>query len=149
MKITGDVLVMAPAERVWQVLMDPEVLCRIMTACQEAYRLDDTHYAAKVATKMKLIPVRADVQGELLEAREPEFARVNITGETSLLPGSFSGLLTVHLEEAEGATRITYAVEAAILGRLGAIGEPLIRSTVHKIAEKFAANATAYLAEQP
>lgn len=147
MRFTGQVRIEASPEQVWNVFMDPDALCRITPACQEAHRVDERRYAATIATRMKLIPVEAAVRGELLDAREPEQMLIGIAGETTNLPGSFHARLALDLRSDGAATAVSYTLEGAMLGRIGTLGEPLLRSTVQKVAEKFAANASAYLSQ--
>lgn len=143
MLLNGEVLIDAPASAIWMVFMDPALLCRAMPACQEAHRIDDLHYEATLATRIKLITVSAHCIGELLEAVEPTQLVVGIEGEIAPIWGHFRAGVTVDLAPQEGETLARYRFEAEIFGRAGNLSEPLIRSTAHKLAVRFGNNVAA------
>ena len=145
MKVGGSFQVNAPIEEVWQVFMDPEQLCRVMPGCEGARRIDATHYEATLATKVQFMTIRARALGELVEQREPEHLVVEMTGETLAMAGAFRARLELDLHPEAEATEVRYDFDVTMLGRLGSLGAPMVRSTARKLSEEFAGNVSAYL----
>jgi carbon monoxide dehydrogenase subunit G len=138
MQLTGEVRVQAPADEVWRVFMTPDLLCRAVKGCEEIKRVDEHHYDARLAVKVQFMTVRARVAGELVAAREPEHLVVDLEGETAGITGAFKGRVTLDLGREGATTRGRYLVEGTILGPLGGMGEPILRSAAQKFATRFA-----------
>ncbi len=158
MKLTGEFEVPASAREVWAVFMDPQQLCRVLPGCEAARQIDATHYEASLATKVQFMTIRARAAVELIETEEPpeqiaglSAARghlvAELVGETLAMAGAFRARLALDLNEEEGRTQGRYAMEVTMLGRLGSLGEPIVRSTAQKQGDQFAANVSALFQE--
>jgi len=110
--------------------------------CESARQVDETHYEAALAIKVQFMTIKAQLTGELLEAKEPNHLVFEVVGETKVMAGAFRALATIELASQDEGTRVHYAFDATMLGRLGSLGEPLIRSTAKKFADKFADNVS-------
>ena len=146
-EITGEFVVAAPPAEVWDILMDPETICRLATSCEEARQIDATHYEGTVRARLGFVTIRASVRGELLEASEPNRMTVALEGETHGLPGTFRGIARVDMANVGGETHGQYSFDLSILGRLGALGRPLLQVTAQRMAETFAGKMSRHLAE--
>jgi len=145
MRVEGDFSVDAPIEEVWHLFLDPEKLCRVMPGCEEAHRIDETHYEATLATKVQFMTVRARALGELVEQLAPTHLVVEMTGETLAMAGAFRGRMELRLRGENGETDVHYDFDITMLGRLGSLGAPIVRSTARRITDEFAANVSSYL----
>jgi carbon monoxide dehydrogenase subunit G len=135
--MTGEFLIPAPRQTVWEALNDPEILKQSIPGCDEIEKLSDTELAAKVTAKVG--PVKARFAGKVvLSDLDPPNA-YKITGEGSGGAAGFAkGGATVRLADAEaGGTRLTYTVEAHVGGKLAQIGSRLIDATARKMAQEF------------
>ena len=63
MDLTGEQLIAAPRQRVWEALNDPQILALCIPGCEEVVRLSDTAFEAKVL--MKIGPLRARFSGRV------------------------------------------------------------------------------------
>lgn len=140
MRVDGAIHVDLPIDRVWEVITDPSQLCPVMPGCEEAHQIDATHYAATFGTKVQFMTIRANATGEVLEWQEPHRLVVDGVGETLSFAGAFRARMTVELEEVDGGTDVRYSFDLTMFGRLGSLGEPIVRGAAKKIADKFAAN---------
>lgn len=145
MRVEGTFSVNAPIEEVWDLFLDPEKLCRVMPGCEEAHRVDATHYEATLATKVQFMTIRARALGELIEQLEPTHLVVEMTGETLAMAGAFRGRMELHLHGEDGVTNVRYDFDITMLGRLGSLGTPIVRSTARRITDEFATNVSSYL----
>jgi carbon monoxide dehydrogenase subunit G len=142
MRLEGEIEIAGSVEEVWKIFMDPALLCRITPGCESARQVDETHYEASLAVKVQFMTVKAQLRGELLQAEEPRLLIFEVVGETRVMAGAFRALATVELTPQDGRTRVHYDFDTTLLGRLGNLGEPLVRSTARKFANKFAANVS-------
>jgi carbon monoxide dehydrogenase subunit G len=59
MKVSGEALIPAPRERVWEALNDPEVLKQCIPGCEEIVKKSPSQFEARVVAKVG--PVKAKV----------------------------------------------------------------------------------------
>lgn len=140
MRIEGKIEVDAPIEDVWCVFMDPTRLCQVMPGCEQATQVDATHYEATMAIRVQFMTIRARATGELLEVEVPRHLVASVVGETFVMAGAFRATLTVDLRPEGDSTGVQYVFDLAMLGRLGSLGEPIVRATAQKVATQFGAN---------
>ena len=137
MDMTGEHRIAAPRARVWEALNDPEVLKRCIPGCEAVEKSSDTAFSARVMAKVG--PVKARFSGEVsLSDLDPPNG-YTISGEGKGGAAGFArGGAEVRLAEAgEGATVLSYNVNAQVGGKLAQIGSRLIDSTAKKMAGDF------------
>ena len=137
MKMTGEEVIAAPRQAVWDALNDPEILKQAITGCQEIKKKSDTEFEAKVGAKVG--PVKASFTGDVkLSKLNPPRSYV-ITGEgKGGVAGFAKGGATVRLSDTgDSATKLSYDVDAQVGGKLAQIGSRLIDSTAKKMAADF------------
>jgi carbon monoxide dehydrogenase subunit G len=137
MELTGEQLIPAPRETVWQALNDPEVLQASIPGCESLNRTADNAFEAKV--KAKVGPVSASFTGAVTLSNIDPPKSYTISGEgKGGVAGFAKGGADVRLEEAEGGqTRLLYDVKAQVGGKLAQIGSRLIEGTAKKLAGEF------------
>jgi uncharacterized protein len=140
MDMTGQQIIPAPRQTVWEALNDPDVLKECIPGCEEIEKTGDHGFTAKVSAKVG--PVKAKFAGavELQDLNPP--VSYTIVGEGKGGAAGFAkGGAKVNLEETtengEPATLLTYEVNASVGGKLAAIGSRLIDSTAKKYANDF------------
>lgn len=137
MKMTGEEIIAAPRQAVWNALNDPEILKQAITGCEEIKKKSDTEFDAKVTAKVG--PVKASFIGHVkLSKLNPPRSYV-ISGEgKGGVAGFAKGGATVRLSDTgDSATKLSYDVDAQVGGKLAQIGSRLIDSTAKKIAADF------------
>jgi uncharacterized protein len=126
MIVTGEHLFPGPRDAVWALLHDPAVLRRAMPGCRELVRTGEFVYEG--ALRVGVGPVTAAewaLRVELTERVPPESYRMMIDGHGTL--GFTRGSATVRLEEApDGATRMLYAADLQVGGRVAGVGQRLL-----------------------
>lgn len=146
MELDGSYRVKAPAETVWSALFDRDVLARAIPGCRELEQTGDTSFRAVV--QLKVGPVSARFKGnvELSDIVPPRSCTLTGAGSGGLA-GFARGTAKVLLSEAGDDTNLTYTAEAALGGKLAALGSRLITATAKKLAAEFFSNFAAILAE--
>ena len=137
MQMNDSVLVPAPQDKVWAALNDPEMLAKCIPGCQKLESNAPGEMTATVVVKVG--PVKASFSGKvtLSDIDAPNGYRISGEGSGGVA-GFAKGGATVKLT-AEGpeSTRLEYAVDAQIGGKLAQLGSRLIDGTAKKLAGEF------------
>jgi uncharacterized protein len=136
MEMTGERLIQASREIVWAGLNDPDVLRRSIDGCETLDKLSDTQMTAKVVARLG--PVKAKFGGRVsLSDLDPPNG-YTLTGEGNGAGAGFAkGVAKVRLADENGATRLTYEVQADVSGKIAQIGSRLIEGSAKKMAADF------------
>jgi hypothetical protein len=145
MELVGEVAIPASRERVWDALNDRAVLQSCIPGCEEL--VDESPTVRKARVMVKVGPVRARFNGRmtLTESEAPQRCVLGFEGSGGAA-GMASGRSQVELHEDGGGTRLTYAVKAAVGGRLGQIGGRMIDASAKQLADQFFDALRAHLA---
>lgn len=136
MDMTGEFVIPAPRQKVWEALNDPAILQQCIPGCETIEKLSDTELQAKVVAKVG--PVRAHFGGKVTLSDLDPPNGYKISGEGSGGAAGFAkGGAAVRLSDEGQATRLSYKVEAHVGGKLAQIGSRLIDATARKMAEDF------------
>ena len=129
----------ASPDVVWAAILNPEVLRECVPGCESLTGSVEDGFEAVVAQKVG--PVSARFTGIVkLSDIEPGRA-VTISGEGKGGPAGYAkGGAKVTLEPIEGGTRLTYAVEANVGGKIAQLGSRIIDSFAKKLADAFFEN---------
>jgi hypothetical protein len=136
MDLAGEVAIPASRERVWQALNDAAVLRACIPGCEEL--VDESPTVRRARVLVKVGPVRARFEGRMTlgEVQAPQRCVLGFEGSGGAA-GIASGRSQVELHEEGAATRITYAVKAAVGGKLGQIGGRMIDASARQLADQF------------
>ena len=135
MKVEGSASIPAPRERVFAMLLDPEVLKRAITGCEEFTPTGEG--AVRIKMSAGIASIRGRVEGEVLvnESRPLEHYRLAMKGKGM---GSFvEGWAAIDLSEADGITHVAFQGEATIGGMIAAVGSRMIDLAVKKALGDF------------
>jgi uncharacterized protein len=136
MNMSGEAVIPAPRDVVWQALNDPDILKQCIPGCQSIERTSDTEFRAKVVAKVG--PVKATFTGivHLSDLDPPNSYRISGEGKGGLA-GFATGGANVRLDEVHDGTKLHYDVEAQVGGKLASLGSRLIDSTARSMAGQF------------
>ena len=136
MTMTGDYVLPADRQKVWNALNDAETLKACIPGCESFEKVGDSQFAAVATTKIGPVKARFKGQVTLSDLDPPNGYRISGEGSGGMA-GFAKGGAVVRLEEADGGTRLVYDVEAQVGGKLAQIGQRLINSAAKKIADDF------------
>ena len=147
MKLTGSYQINADKQKVWEALNDPEVLKQAIPGCEEFKKNSDTEFTATATNKIG--PFNASFTGdiELKDLNPPNSYK--IIGSGNSLVGFASGEAEVKLETIDNGTRLDYAVEANVGGKIAQVGSRLIDITAKKLADIFFKKFTDIISAKP
>lgn len=142
MRMTGEERIAAPRDAVWQALNDPAVLRQCIPGCQSLERDGEDRLRAEIAVKIGPIGARFAGTVTLSEIDAPNGYRISGEGQCGTV-GHARGGAKVTLAADGLATRLSYAVEAEVGGRLAQLGGPIIDATAKQLAGQFFRNFNA------
>jgi uncharacterized protein len=136
MKMSGEEIIPASIETVWNALNDPDVLKQCIPGCESITKTSPTEMTARVVAKVG--PVKAGFNGsvKLKDLKPPHSYRIEGKGEGGLA-GFATGGASVHLETVPEGTMMTYDVDAQVGGKMAMLGSRLIDSTARSLAGQF------------
>ena len=136
MEMTGEQLIPQSQDVTWKALNDTEVLKACITGCESIEQTSDNEY--QIVLTAKVGPVSAKFKGKmmLLDIVAPDSYRITFEGQGGVA-GFAKGEASVNLSPAEGGTKLAYAANAMIGGKLAQVGSRLIDGVAKKIAGEF------------
>jgi len=150
MKFTGEVTVKVPRAEVYRALRDARMLASCVEGVRDLQETAPDHYAAVFETKVAYMKFSFKVAVEVTRAEEPNLIEAKVEGTPLGIVGRLTATTVTRLSDAgqgaEPATRIDYEVEAAITGKLGSLGQPVLRSKAKEMERQFAARLEAAFA---
>jgi uncharacterized protein len=147
MKIEGTQEVRASRERVFQALLDPEVLMRCIPGCERLERTGENAYAATLRAGVGSIKGLFTGNVRLEDVRAPEHYRMVIDGKGQ--PGFLKGAGDLDLEEQDGVTVVKYAGDAQIGGTIAGVGQRMVQGAARMMAAQFFAAIEAEAQRDP
>jgi carbon monoxide dehydrogenase subunit G len=140
MKFTGELIVSAPREQVFDKLRDARFFASCVEGVRDLKELTPTTYAATFETKIAYIRFKFEVAVEMTRADRPEAIEAKIEGKPHGIVGRLSATSGAKFVEKDGGTLIRYAIEANLTGRLGSIGQPVLKSKAKEMERQFVQN---------
>jgi carbon monoxide dehydrogenase subunit G len=83
---------------------------------------------------------------QVVRAEEPRDIEAKIEGTPVGIVGRLTATSLTRLTEMAGVTRIDYDVETALTGKLGSLGQPVLRAKAKEMERQFAARLAAAFA---
>jgi len=138
MKFTGDIAIVAPREAVFAKVRDARFFASCVEGVQNLREIDCDHYKAVLETKIAYLKFKFDVAVEVLRIDPPNEIEARIEGTPSGIVGRLSARSLTRLAEEDGGTRVSYEIEAALTGKLGSLGQPVLRAKAKEMERQFA-----------
>lgn len=133
---SGEARFAASRKQLWDTLLDPDTLAAIVPGCHSVTKLSDTHFRADVTLGVGPVKGRYTVDIALSDLVEP--SRATLQGSARGALGSGSGIGHVRLEETgDGGTRLSYDYEAAVGGKVAAVGGRLLDGAARMVIGQF------------
>lgn len=116
----GSTRIPAPPDAVFDVLMDPQALAKVIPGCDELHRTGPDTYKADVTLRIGMIKARYEATIALSDIRRPHSLRLSGAGVSSL--GGAKGQGDITLTAVEGGTLMEYRYEAEVSGKVASVG---------------------------
>ena len=146
MKVEGEISVQAPREVVFARLSDAPFFTSCVDGVKELTAIDGTHYSALFATRIAYLRFTFKVNVEMIRIEPPTRIEAKIEGTPLGVVGRMTATAATELVEDGDQTTIRYSIEATITGKLGSMGEPVLRAKAKEMEKQFSKNLIAAFA---
>ena len=146
MNVSGEFTVKAPRDQVFNTLRDASSFVRFVDGVHDLKEIDATHYQAVFETKVAYMKFKFNVTVEVTRIDAPSVIEAKIEGTPLGVVGRLTAKSTTTLTEAGDETKVVYAVESTLAGKLGSIGQPVLRSKAKDMEKIFASRLQAHFA---
>ena len=135
MDISATYTFAAPAETVWNLLIDPAVVAGCLPGCESMVPDGEDRYRATL--KLAVAAVSGEYEGtvELADQLPPTSYRMIVDGTGR--PGWVKGEASVALTETDGTTTVTVEGRAQIGGLVARVGQRLLGSVSKMMMDRF------------
>ena len=137
MNVTGAITVAAPREAVFNALKNAPFFASCIDGVRDLKEIDATHYDAVIEAKVAYMRFNFKVSVELTRLAPPEEIEAKIEGTPLGVVGRLTATSMTRLTEAEGQTLIQYSIDTTLTGKLGSIGQPVLRSKAKEMEKQF------------
>lgn len=132
----GEARVAAEPSAVWDMLLDVDILASIIPGCHGVQKLSPTHFKADVTLGVGPVKGRYKAEIQLSDLDAPRAATLSGSVIGALGTGSGAGRVTLS-PDGNGGTIIGYSYEAAVGGKVAAIGGRLLDGAARTIIGQF------------
>jgi carbon monoxide dehydrogenase subunit G len=147
MNVSGEFTVNAPRQQVFEALREARSFVRFVDGVNDLKEIDPTHYEATFETKVAYMKFKFAVTVEVTRIQAPSEIEAKIEGTPLGVVGRLTAKSITRLEDAGSETKVTYSVESTLAGKLGSIGQPVLRSKAKDMEKIFAQRLRAAFAQ--
>ena len=135
MKLEGTHELDASRERVYQCLVNPEVLKRCIPGCEKLEQTGENTFAATIRAGVGSIKGVFNGTARLADMREPEHLRIVVDGKGA--PGFLKGSGDLDLAQTDNGTTVSYVGDVQVGGTIASVGQRMIQGTAKMMAAQF------------
>jgi uncharacterized protein len=148
MKFTGEIVIDAAREQVFAKVRDARFFASCVEGVQQLNEIDPDHYTAVLETKVAYLKFKFSVAVEVVRADPPREIEARVEGTPLGIVGRLTASSVTRLAEDGGGTRVSYEIEAALTGKLGSLGQPVLRAKAKEMERTFAERLRATFAAE-
>ena len=150
MKFSGDIVIAASRDAVFTKVGDPQFFASCVEGLRDLTEIDGSHYTAVMETKIAYLKFKFDVAVEVLRMNPPSEIEAKIEGTPTGVVGRLSARSLARMAEENGTTTVSYEIEAALTGKLGSLGQPVLRAKMKEMEREFTKRVrAAFTAAEP
>lgn len=146
MEIEKVIALAAPAQRVWELLLNPEVMGKCVPGMQSIEVVSDTEYNARIHVKLAFISAKFKIKTLITQQTPPTYLCSESTGEDASVASSLKSVTELFLtEHSPENTELRVKVKVDLLGRLGSLGMSAMKTKADRMWDEFGKNLAAQL----
>jgi carbon monoxide dehydrogenase subunit G len=143
MNLSGEIKIHAPREEVFKALRNARLFASCIEGVRDLEEIDEAHYTAVVETKIAYMRFKFKVNVAVDRIEFPDFIEASVEGTPLGIVGRLTATSRTTLFEEAGGTRVAYSMDVVLAGKLGAMGQPVLRAKAKEIERQFAKNLCA------
>ena len=124
MKVKGNYTINAPIDKVWDFLMDPDSVAKVMPGCKELKETEPDTYAGTMSIGVAAVKGEYSGTVRLVDKVQPTSYRMLMDGNGKR--GFVKGEAIVNLEDQGGATLLTYEADTQVGGLIANVGQRMM-----------------------
>lgn len=139
MRLEHVIRVPATRARTWALLMDVPAVARCVPGADEITPSGEDRWRG--AVRLAVGPVRVRLEGDVaLTGRDEEAGRATMRLEAAdrAVGGTVRADVRVELRALDGSTEVRFVTEATLAGRIGDLGQPLIKRQADRVISELA-----------
>jgi len=146
MKFSGELTVKAPRAAVYTAIRDARFFASCVEGVRDLAEIAPDTYSATFETKVAYMKFSFKVTVEVVRAEPLREIAAKVEGTPLGVVGRLTATSLTTLTEMDDQTRIEYSVDAALTGKLGSLGQPVLRAKAKELERQFAARLAAAFA---
>jgi uncharacterized protein len=143
MKFTGEFVVRAPREQVFERLNDPHFFASCLEGVSDLVEVDSRNYTATLETRIAYIKFSFAVAVAVVESEPPRKVIARVEGTPIGIVGRLTAVAEADMDDAGNDTVVRYVMDVALAGKLGSIGQPVLKSKAREMERGFIAKVDA------
>jgi carbon monoxide dehydrogenase subunit G len=145
----GKIDLEVPVEKAWDFLIDINKFSTCLPGIDEVKQIDDKTFDGVISATVGPISGKFNFRSTILESRPPEQMVVHTEGTDSVTKSTVNADMTVDLRSiSETKSQMDYRADVKIQGRLGILGDMVLRATATLILQEFTRRLRKALGEQ-
>jgi uncharacterized protein len=150
LNFVGEITVAAPREAVFKALSDAPFFASCIEGVRDLKAIDATHYDAVLETRIAYMRFSFKIAVQMSRVTPPEEIEAKVEGTPIGMVGRLTATATTRLTDADGGTVIRYSIDATLTGKLGSMGQPVLKAKAKEMEKQFAARlVAAFASERP
>jgi carbon monoxide dehydrogenase subunit G len=147
MNFSGEITVKAPRVAVYEALQDARFFASCVEGVRDMQEIDSTHYTAVLETKIAYIRFTFDVAVEITRMEPINTIEAKVAGVPLGIVGRLTGTSLANLQDIEDGTAVKYSIDVSLAGKLGALGQPVLKAKAREMERSFTENLRAKVEE--
>ena len=149
MILDGKIDLEVPVEIAWDFLIDINKFSTCLPGIDEVKQIDDKTFDGVISATVGPISGKFNFRSTIVESRPPEQMVVKTEGTDTVTKSTVNAGMTVDLRRiSSDKSQMDYKADVKIKGRLGILGDMVLRATATLILQEFTKRLRQRLGEQ-
>ena len=137
MTVSGECTVGAARDAVFDKLADPQFFASCFDGVSGLTETGPGRYDATFETTVAYMRFRFTMQVEMVRVDRPDTIEARIEGSPSGMVGRLAATTSTTLTDTPTGTRIAYRIESVLTGKLGSLGQPVLKAKARDMERQF------------
>src|SRR5262245_6274617 len=149
MILDGKIDLDVPVKTAWDFLIDINKFSTCLPGIDSVKQIDDKTFDGVISATVGPISGKFNFRSTIVESKPPEQMVVKTEGTDTVTKSTVNADMTVDLRAvAQSQTQMNYKADVKIKGRLGILGDMVLRATATLILQEFTKRLRQSLSEQ-
>ena len=149
MILDGKIDLDVPVKKAWDFLIDINKFSTCLPGIDEIRQIDDKTFEGLISAAVGPISGKFNFRSTIVDSHPPEQMVVKTQGTDSVTKSAVNADMTVDLRKlSDTRTQMDYRADVQIKGRLGILGDMVLRATATLILQEFTRRLHKGLSEQ-